>query len=110
LLFGSTITGFNHNYPGGQQWWIDRGKDGGFTWRGQESTSFRTVKNEQEQILSDTGKSWIEGDMICQQHQKRLWGLEFCSTVFRNPKGTDEGKDEYFFFQDFGSVAFSLVR
>jgi len=107
LLFGSTVTGIT---PGGQQWWIDRGKDGGLTWRGQEPISFRTVRNELESISSDMGKSWIEGDMICQQYQKRLWGLEFCSTVFRNPKGTDEGKDEYFLIQDFGSIAFSLVR
>jgi adenylate cyclase len=110
LLFGSTITGFNNNYPDGQKWWIDRGRDGGITWRGQDPILFSTVKNGQEPISSDTGKSWIEGDMICQQYQKRLWGLEFCATVFRNPKGTDESKDEYFFFQDFGSVAFSLVR
>ena len=108
LLFGSTSIGFFGNYPGGRQWQIDRGRDGGFTWRGPEPIS--TGKNVQERILSDTGKSWIEGDMICQQYQKRFWGLEFCSTVFRNPKGTDAGKDEYFSFQDFGSVAFSLVR
>lgn len=108
LLFGSTITGFFGNYPGGRQWQVDRGRDGGFTWRGPEPNP--TGKNEQEPILSDTGKSWIEGDMICQQFQKRFWGHEFCSTVFRNPKGTDEGMDEYFLFQDFASVAFSLVR
>jgi TolB-like protein/Flp pilus assembly protein TadD len=108
LLFGSTITGFDQNYPGGPQWWIERGKDGGFTWRGQESIS--TGKNDQEPILSDTGMSRIEGDMICEEYQKRLWGLEFCSTAFRNPRGTDEGKDEYFLFQDFGTITFSLVR
>jgi TolB-like protein len=108
LLFGSTSIGFFGNYPGGRQWRIDRGRDGGFTWRGPEPIS--TGKNGQEPISSDTGKSWIEGDMICQQYQKRFWGLEFCSTVFRNPKGTGADKDEYFLFQDVGSVAFSLVR
>ena len=110
LLFGSTITGFNEDDPRRQQWRIERGKDGGFTWRGQEAMPFRTIQNEQEQILSDTGKSWIEGDMICQQGQKRLGGQEFCSTAFRNPRGTEKGKDEYFLFDDFGSVAFSRVR
>jgi hypothetical protein len=40
-------------------------------------------------------KSWVEGDVLCQQYEKRFGGLEFCSTVFRNPKGTYEGKDEY---------------
>ncbi|MBN2034657.1 MAG: hypothetical protein JW836_15405 [Deltaproteobacteria bacterium] len=107
LLFGSTITGI---FADGQQWWIDQGKDGGFTWRSQGSISFRTAKNELVTISSDTGKSRVEGDMICQQHQKRFWGLEYCSTVFRNPKGTEDGKDEYFFFQDFGFLPFSLVR
>jgi adenylate cyclase len=108
LLFGSTSIGFFGNYPGGRQWQIDRGRDGRFTWSGPEPIS--TAKDGQERILSDTGKSRIEGDMLCQQFQKRFWGLEFCSTVFRNPKGTEEGKDEYFSFHDFGSVAFSLVR
>jgi len=108
VLFGSTTIGFFGNYPGGRQWQIDRGRDGRFKWRGPEPIP--TGKNGQEPILSDTGKSWIEGDMICQQYQKRFWGLEFCSTVFRNPNGTYEGKDKYFLFQDFGSVAFSLVR
>jgi hypothetical protein len=110
LLFGSSITGFPRNYPGGQPWKIDYGKDGRFMWEGQEPTPFRTVKNEQESISSDTGKIWIEGNLLCQRYQKRFWGLEFCSTVFRNPKGTDEGKDEYFLFQDFGAATFSLVR
>jgi adenylate cyclase len=107
LLFGSTITGI---FADGQQWWIDQGKDGGFTWRSQGSISFRTAKNELVTISSNTGKSRVEGDMICQQQQKRFWGLEYCSTVFRNPKGTEDGKDEYFFFQDFGFLPFSLVQ
>jgi TolB-like protein/Flp pilus assembly protein TadD len=108
LLFGSRISGFFGNYPGGGQWQIDRARDGRFTWRGQEPIS--TGKNEQEPTLSDTGKSWIKNDMLCQQYQKRFWGLEFCSTVFRNQKGTDEGKDKYFLFQDFGSETFSVVQ
>jgi hypothetical protein len=108
LLFGSKISGFFSNYPVGRQWQIDRERDGRFTWRGPEPIP--TGKNEQEPVLSDTGKSWIEDDMLCQQYEKRFWGLGFCSTVFRNPKGTYEGKDEYFSFQDFGTVTFSLVR
>jgi len=48
--------------------------------------------------------------MLCQKYQKRFWGLEFCQTVFRNPRGTDENKDEYFQFGDFGAVAFSVAR
>ena len=95
LLFGSTITGIS---PERQQWWIDRKKNGDLTYRGPEP------------ISSDTGKSWIEGDTICQAYQKRWGGLEFCSTVFRNPKGTYESKDEYFFCSDIGFAPFSVVR
>ncbi len=82
----------------GQQWLTDRKKNGDFTYRGPDP------------VPSDTGKSWIEGGMICQQYQKSWWGLEFCSTVFRNPKGTYESKDEYFLCRDVGFSPFSLVR
>lgn len=110
LLSGSTITGFPRNYPGVQPWKIEYSRDGQFRWQGQEPAGFRTVKNEQEPILSDTGSVRIEGNLLCQQYQKRFWGLEFCSTVFKNPKGTNEGKDEYFLFQDFGTTTFSLLQ
>jgi tetratricopeptide (TPR) repeat protein len=96
LLFGSKITGIN--LSDGQQWWTDQKKNGECTWRGSGP------------ISSDTGMSRIEGDMICIQYQKRLWGLEYCGTVFRNPKGTYEGKDEYFFCNDIGFAPFSLVK
>lgn len=59
---------------------------------------------------SDRGKSRIEGDTICHQFEKLYWGLEFCGTVFKNPKGTNESKDEYFFCNDIGFEPFSLVR
>ena len=73
-------------------------KNGEFTWRGGVP------------ISSDTGKTRIDGDMECTQFQKNLWGLEFCQTVFRNPRGTYEGKDEYFSCTDFGFVPWSVVR
>jgi hypothetical protein len=96
LLFGSKITGIE--LDDGQQWWVDQGKNGEFTWRGSGP------------ISSDTGISRIEGDMICTRYQKRLWGLELFSTVFRNPRGTYESKDEYFFCTDIGFTPFSLVK
>jgi len=93
LLFGSTITGIDF-WIG--QWWIDFKKNGEFTWRGATS--------------SDSGKSRIEGDMICTQYRKNWWGLEDCKTIFRNPSGTPENKDEYFFASDIGFRPFSPVR
>ena len=95
LFFGATITGISGD---GQQWWIDRQKNGEFTSRGSGP------------IFSDTGKSRIEGDMFCSQYQKSFWGVEFCGTVFRYPGGTPVGKDEYFWCSDFGFQTFSAVK
>jgi len=105
LLFGSKITGIylhNHsiadgiNLKDGQQWWVDLKTNGEVTWRGPSGI--------------DNGKSRIEGNTICAQYQKNWWGLEYCGTVFRNPRGTPEGKDEYFFCNDYGFDPFSMVK
>jgi adenylate cyclase len=99
LLFGSTTTGPNRlDMDDGQYWLTDRKKNGDLTYRGPEP------------ILVDTGKSWIEGDMVCQQYQKSWKGLEYCATVFKNPGGTYKGKNEYYFCRDFGFIPFSVVR
>ena len=96
LLFGSKITGISIGT--GQQWWVERKKNGETTIRGPEPNS------------SDTGKSRIEGDLLCTQFQKSFWGVEYCLTVFRNPKGTYEGKDEYLNCTDFGFSPWSIAR
>jgi adenylate cyclase len=94
LLFGSTAIGVNIL---GQQWSMERTTDGEVTSRGG--------------ILgSDTGKSRIEDDMICTRLQRAWWGIEFCSTVFRNPYGTAERKDEYLFVSDWAIIRSSVVR
>jgi TolB-like protein len=95
LLSGATMTGIDF---GGHQWWLEGKSNGEITWRGKGP------------IPSDTGRSWIEGDLICNQFQERLWGLESCGTVFRNPRGTYERKDEYFTCMEFGCVPWSIVR
>jgi tetratricopeptide (TPR) repeat protein len=99
LLFGSTVTGI-HFMRGinGTRWWIDWKKNGECIWHGVITSD------------SDRGNSRIEGDMICTQYQKNWWGLENCATVFRNPSGTAETKDEYFFVHDIGFRTFSPVR
>jgi adenylate cyclase len=95
LLFGSTITGFGGD---SQQWWIERKKDG------------ETAMRRPGPISSDAGRSRIEGDLLCTQFQKSFWGIEYCLTVFRNPKGTYEGKDEYVNITDFGPAPWSVAR
>ena len=111
LLMGSRITGIDQE---GQQWWVDREKNGEFTWRGPALKDPITQKiissPTQSGPNSDRGRSWIEDDMICHQFERLYWGLEFCGTVFRNPRGTNENKDEYFFCNDIGFEPFSLVR
>jgi hypothetical protein len=92
LLFGSAITGIDF-FIG--PWWIDYKKNGEFFWRGITS--------------SDIGKIRVEGDMICIQYQERWWGLEHCGNVFRNPAGTPEMRNEYFFLGD-AEWEFSPVR
>jgi len=96
LLFGSKITGISIGT--GQQWWVERKKNGETTMRGPEPNSF------------DTGKSRVEEDLLCTEFQKNFWGLEYCFTVFRNPGGTYEGKDEYINVTDFGFSTWSMTR
>ena len=96
LLFGSKITGIA--IGSGQQWWADRRQNGETTMRGSGP------------IPADTGMSRIEGDLLCIQFQKIFWGLEYCFTVFKNPRGTYEGKDEYLNVTDFGFSPWSKAR
>jgi adenylate cyclase len=95
LFFGSKITGAMES---GKQWWIERRNDGETTWRGPEPISF------------DTGKSRIEGDLICTQFQRNYWGIEYCFTVFRKSRGIHDGKEEYFNCADFGFNSWSIAR
>jgi TolB-like protein/Flp pilus assembly protein TadD len=97
LLFGSTITGYIF-YP--QQYSQKYKKNGELTYGGPPIGG----------PTSDSGKSRTEGDMICWQYQKRWGGVEHCGTVFRYPGGTYEGKDEYFFCNDFGFSTFSVAK
>ena len=50
---------------------------------------------------SDSGKSWIEDDMLCDQWQKRHGGQKICYAVFRNPEGELQMLDEYLYFKYF---------
>jgi TolB-like protein/class 3 adenylate cyclase/lipoprotein NlpI len=96
LLFGSTITETTILATLRMRFEIEFKKNGETTLRDANS--------------SDTGKSRIEGDMICTQYQKNWWGLENCATVFRNPSGRPENKDEYFFESDIGFLTFSPLQ
>jgi hypothetical protein len=58
----------------------------------------------------DTGKMWFEGDKVWIQYSKFLFGMAFCLTTFKNPRGTHEGKDEYVQVSDLTMSPFSRVR
>ena len=43
------------------------------------------------------GKVTFEGDLMCMQSGAIAVGRKFCSPVYRNPGGSNEGQDEYVF-------------
>ena len=49
---------------------------------------------------SESGKSWIEDDMLCDQWQKLYGGQKICYAVFRNPDATPEDQAQYLFAID----------
>ncbi len=63
--------------------------------------------------FSDTGKSWIEDDMFCDQWQTLFQGQKICYPVFRNPEGKPERFDEYLSIpglgESFGIIPWSPV-
>lgn len=58
----------------------------------------------------DTGRVWLEGDKLWFQYQNFWYGMGYCNTVFKNPKGTPERKDEYIRFNDLYYSRFSRAR
>jgi Tfp pilus assembly protein PilF len=94
LLFPSTLTGF---VP--QDWSWETTKDGIATLRASWVTGG-----------VDTGRVWLEGDKWWSQFQNYFYGMAYCSTVFKNPKGTAETKDAYIRFGDLYYSKFSRVR
>lgn len=99
LFFGRTVTSF-----GISDWekkhLEDRTKEGKASWRA-------TPGDYHGQ--DDSGTSWIESDMLCNQWQTHMFGIKHCMPVFRNPEGTSEIKNEYLAVSDFGIHQFSPV-
>jgi hypothetical protein len=98
LVFART-TRRVHDWKG--EFRIDRTRDGKMT--------YHNVSGHPED-MDDKGTSWIEGDMLCDHWQIHMAGHEYCMTVFRNPEGTPEKKDEYLAISDFKIMPFSLVE
>ncbi|MFC1885578.1 hypothetical protein ACFLZM_00760 [Thermodesulfobacteriota bacterium] len=58
----------------------------------------------------DVGKLWIDADMFCFQWNVFYDGKTCCCTVFRNPDGTPENKNEYLDQCDTGTFPWSPVN
>jgi adenylate cyclase len=94
LFFGRKVNG--SNMVTGQQWWIERSEDGK-----------ATIQDGKD---SDSGKSWIEEDMLCDQWDNLYESLKDCWVVYRNPEGTPENNDEYLGAPGYGVYPFSTVE
>ena len=82
----------------GLQWRLDFTKDGKITARGPGALY----------SALDSGTGWSEGDMLCSKFKK--WNykdLKLCASIFRNPRGSPEMKNEYLQITDFGIIPFS---
>ena len=92
LFLGRKVSGLN--MITGQQWWIERSEEGNATIR--------------EGDKSDTGKSWIEEDMLCDRWENLYESLNDCWVVYRNPEGTSKNTDEYLGAPGYGIYPFSM--
>jgi len=96
FYYPSTTAGY---WRGGWDWSLEITKDG-----------TATLRSSQFPKGVDTGRSWLEGDKLWLQFQKYYFGTAYCSTIFRNPRGTPEGKNQYISFDDVWMTKFSRVR
>lgn len=93
-FIGHQVTGFT--MATGKPWYIQRNEDG--------------AAIIQDGDKKDTGKSWVEDDMLCDQWDNLFEGLKDCWVIFRNPEGTPEGKDEYLGAPGYGVYPFSIIE
>jgi adenylate cyclase len=93
-FIGHQVTGLT--IATGKPWHIERKEDGS--------------ANIQDSDKKDTGKSWVEDDMLCDQWDHFYEGLKDCWVIYRNPEGTAEGKDEYLGAPGYGVYPFSIIE
>lgn len=56
---------------------------------------------------SQTGKSWVQGDFLCNAYPRHLTN---CGAIFRNPSGSFERRNEYLAVYHWDRVEFSVVK
>jgi hypothetical protein len=81
-------------------------------WYGRKWSIKRTTDGRAEYLLGSkviaSGKSSIEGDMLCNKWEERYQGLKYCMSVFRNPEGTPQEKNEYITITDWDIYEVSI--
>ncbi len=92
LLFGRVWIGRNQNYGKVFGQWTD---DSG-------AVAYRQFGRKWE------GKVSVEGDNLCYQIPALLLSRKFCGTVYRNPDGSPEERNEYVSVDVFDVHHFSL--
>lgn len=93
LIFGKTIEGTYFKI----EWSVFRSKDG----KTESSNSFH---------IHHKGKSWIEGDTVCNQYESRFDGLKYCSEVYKVSEGKNMMFNKYISLNDFMIAPFSIKK
>ena len=88
LFFGRKITGTAMSTGKEVQW--EWSKNGDFQF---------SMGNFQDQ-----GKSWVEGDVTFIQYKKLFGGLPYGVTIYKNPDGSRDSKNQYLIVSDVGSI------
>ncbi len=88
LVFGRAVIAAVPGVSVTEGGFISRNKDGEATYQGMRGTG------------SDSGKSWIEDDMLCDQWEKRYEGQKICYAVFRNLDFAPGELDKYLYLID----------
>jgi tetratricopeptide (TPR) repeat protein len=101
MFFGRKVAGVWQNFAVGSPFWWEITEDGKATW---------SVLPYTYADYNDSGRSWIEDDMLCNQWQIHFYGLKLCMPIFRNPEGTPEMKNQYIMVSDFNFVPFSPIE
>jgi hypothetical protein len=101
LFFGRKVAGVWQSLTLGSPFWWEITVDGKATW---------SVPPDAHGDYNDTGRSWIEDDMLCNQWQIHFYGLKLCMSIFRNPEGTPEMKNQYIMVSDFNFLPLSPVE
>ena len=88
LLFGRKITGIS--MITGEQ----------YLWEFAKSGEWKFISG----AFQNTGKSWVEENVFFSQSEKLFGGLPYGNTIFRNPGGSRESKNEYYMVNDLRGI------